>query len=105
VEAEADPRRAVIAAYARMEQALARVGHPRARHEAALEYLDRLLTLLDARSSAARRLTELFQLAKFSDHPIDAGMQRDAIGALAELRDELRARAAAGDGDPRVVPA
>jgi len=105
LEAEPDPRRAVIAAYARMEQALARVGHPRARHEASLEYLERLLALLDARRSAARRLTELFQLAKFSDHLIDAGMQREAIDALVELRDELRARAAGAESDGHAVPA
>ncbi len=105
LEADSDPRRAVIAAYARMERALARVGLPRARHEAALEYLDRLLALLDARGPAARRLTELFQLAKFSDHVIDGGMQREAIRALAELRDELRARAAEEEIGPRAVPA
>lgn len=105
LETESDPRRAVIAAYARMEQALARVGLPRARHEAALEYLDRLLALLDARSPAAQRLTELFQLAKFSDHAIDAGMQREAIRALVELREELRARVAADEMDRRAAPA
>jgi uncharacterized protein DUF4129 len=105
LEAETDPRRAVIAAYARMERALARVGLPRAPHEAALEYLDRLLGMLDAHGPAARRLTELFQVAKFSDHVIDAEMQREAIGALTELRDDLRARAAEGEIDPRAVPA
>lgn len=99
LEGDTDPRRAVIAAYARMELALARVGLPRARHEAALEYLDRLLGLLDARGTAARRLTELFQLAKFSDHVIDAEMKREAIHALTEIRDDLRARAA--EAEPR----
>jgi Domain of unknown function (DUF4129) len=105
LEADTDPRRAVIAAYARMEWALARVGLPRAPHEAALEYLDRLLGMLDARGPAARRLTELFQVAKFSDHLVDAEMQREAIGALTELRDNLRARAAEREIDPRAVPA
>ena len=105
LEADTDPRRAVIAAYRRMELALARVGMPRARHEAALEYLARLLPLLDARGPAALRLTELFQLAKFSDHVIDAAMQREAIGALRELREELRARAAEDEAEPQVAPA
>jgi hypothetical protein len=105
LEADTDPRHAVIAAYARMERALARLGHPRAPHEAALEYLDRLLGMLDAGGPAARRLTELFQVAKFSDHAVDAEMQRDAIAALTELRDELRARAADGEIDPLAVPA
>jgi hypothetical protein len=100
-----DPRRAVIAAYARMERALAGIGLPRARHEATLEYLDRLLTLLGAGGSAARRLTDLFQLAKFSDHEIDAAMQREAIQALSELRDDLREREVDNEGKPRAVPA
>jgi hypothetical protein len=105
LESDTDPRHAVIAAYARMEAALARVGLPRKRPETALEYLDRLLALLDARGPAARRLTELFQLAEFSDHVIDAEMQREAISALVELRDDLSARSAEGILDARVVPA
>ena len=105
LETDTDPRRAVIAAYARMERALARVGLPRAPHEAALEYLDRLLGLLDVRGPAVSRLTELFQLAKFSDHVIDAGMQREAIRALVEVRDDLRARALQDGFEPRTVPA
>lgn len=105
LRSEADPRRAVIAAYARMELALAQVGLPRARHETALEYLDRVLGLLRARGPAARRLTELFQLAKFSDHPIDGEMQREAIGALHELRVDLRERAAEDEIEPRTMPA
>jgi hypothetical protein len=104
LETDTDPRRAVIAAYARMERALARVGLPREPHEAALEYLDRLLGLLDVRTPAVSLLTELFQLAKFSDHVIDADMQREAIRALAEVRDDLRARALQDGFEPHTVP-
>jgi Domain of unknown function (DUF4129) len=104
LDAITDPRHAVIAAYARMERALARVGLPRAPQETALEYLERLLGLLDAGGRSAQRLTELFQLAKFSDHVIDAEMKREAIHALAELRDDLRARAGEDGIEPRVVP-
>jgi hypothetical protein len=78
---------------------------PRAGHETALEYLERLLGLLDARAPAAGRLTELFQLAKFSDHPIDGEMKREAIRCLAELRDHLRARAAGETTNSRAMPA
>src|SRR5207248_10873691 len=46
LEAEPDPRRAVIAAYARMELSLARVGLPRRSPETALEYLQRLLDMV-----------------------------------------------------------
>jgi hypothetical protein len=105
LESESDPRQAVIAAYARMERALGRVGMPRAGHETGLEYLERLLALLEERGSAADELTKLFQLAKFSDHPIDAAMKREAIRCLAELRDHLRARAAEEEAGAEAVPA
>ena len=47
LRAEADPRRAVIAAYARMERALAAYGLPRSPAEAPDEYLQRILADLD----------------------------------------------------------
>ena len=40
------------------------------------------------------RLTDLFELAKFSRHDIDASMKMEAIGALREIRDDLRTAAA-----------
>jgi hypothetical protein len=93
--AEPDPRRAVIGAYARMERSLAGVGLPRSGPEAALEYLARLLQRLGAHSAPAQQLTDLYQLAKFSRHPIDEEMKRQAIAALVELGDQLRERAEA----------
>jgi hypothetical protein len=105
LEAEPDPRRAVIAAYARMERSLERVGLPRARHEAAFEYLGRLLGLLGAPAAPVRRLTDLYQVAKFSEHPIDEAMKRQAIDALSELRDELRDRADDREPIERAAPA
>ena len=95
LEEERDPRRAVIAAYARMEIALAGVGLPREPHEAALEYLGRLLRQLGADSTSATRLTELFQHAKFSRHPVGPGMKSEAISALRSIRDDLDGWAAA----------
>ena len=105
LEEEADPRRAVIGAYARMERSLAGVGMPRARHEASLEYLDRLLTLVDAPGAVAQRLTDLFQVAKFSDHSIGEEMKREAIGLLVELREHLRARELVEPVEQPAVPA
>ena len=88
---ERDPRRAVIAAYARMERSLAAYGVPRRPWEAPLEYLGRVLSELTGSGSAARRLTRLFERAKFSEHAIDAAMKEDAIEAVAAVRDDLRA--------------
>lgn len=87
---ERDPRRAVIAAYARMEGSLGAYGLPRRPWEAPLEYLGRVLTQLTGSGSSARRLTRLFERAKFSEHSIDAAMKEDAIAAVAAVRDELR---------------
>lgn len=94
LRAEPDPRRAVIAAYARTERALAASGLPRRAFEAPLEYLERIATPLHDRLPSARRLvfelTHLFERAKFSPHEIDAEMKADAIATLETLREELR---------------
>lgn len=88
---EPDPRKAVIAAYARMEQSLGAYGLPRRTSEAPLEYLARVIEQLTGGGSAARRLTKLFERAKFSEHRIDARMKEDAIDAVVAVRDDLRA--------------
>jgi hypothetical protein len=90
-----DIRRAIIAAYARMERALAVSGLPRRPSEAPDEYLARTLRELDASAPAVTRLTDLFKWAKFSHHEPDAVMRDDAIAALEAVRDELRAPAEA----------
>jgi uncharacterized protein DUF4129 len=90
LRAERDPRRAVIAAYARMERILDRHGFPRFRAEAPLEYLSRVLRELRVRSEAVLALTELFERAKFSLHEIDLDMKEEAIEALIAVRDDLR---------------
>ena len=91
LRAEQDPRKAVIAAYSRMERSLASFGLSRRPFEAPGEYLSRVLEELRSGSPAARRLTQLFERAKFSQHSIDAGMKDEAIDAVITLRDELRA--------------
>jgi len=90
---EPDLRRAIIAAYARMERALAAAGLPRRPAEAPLEYVARALEELEASGPAARRLTDLFEWAKFSQHEPEPGMRDEAIEALVAVRDELRAPA------------
>lgn len=91
LRAEPDPRRAVIAAYARLERALAASGAPRLPAEAPLEYLERVLRELQVTPTAARRLTLLFERAKFSQHEIGPQMKDEAIAALETIQAELRA--------------
>jgi hypothetical protein len=90
LEAEPDARRAVIAAYARMETVLGRHGLERRPSQTPVEYLRRVLLDLTTRAEAVSRLTDLFEQAKFSSHPIGRAMKQDAIGALREIRDDLR---------------
>jgi Domain of unknown function (DUF4129) len=94
LEREPDARRAVIAAYARMEGVLARRGHARKPAETPFEYLSRILLSLRVRAGAVRELTELFERAKFSTHEIDDTMKQRAISSLVSVRDDLRPAAA-----------
>lgn len=86
LESERDPRRAVIKAYLAMERTLGEQGMARKPNETPLEYLRRVLAELGAAAASARRLTSLFERAKFSQHEIDEGMRRDALSALQTLR-------------------
>jgi hypothetical protein len=90
LRAEADPRRAIIAAYARLERVLAANGVPRHAAETSDEYLPRVLHDLELDSGAVERLTALFTRAKFSQHDVNTAMKEEAIGALEQVRDELR---------------
>jgi hypothetical protein len=89
LEAEPDARRAVIAAYARMEAVLGRHGLRRRPSDTPVEYLRRVLLGLTSQDDAVQRLTKLFEEAKFSRHEIDASMKQEAITALKTIRDDL----------------
>lgn len=89
LRAERDPRRAVIGAYARLERTFAAHDVAREPSETPREYVDRALDRLGVSAFAVRRLTQLYERAKFSPHEIDAAMKDDAIDALAGLREEL----------------
>jgi hypothetical protein len=91
LRSEPDLRRAIIAAYARMERAFAAAGRPRRPAEAPREFLARALGSLDTSAGAITRLTDLFEWAKFSQHHPEPAMRDEAIAALVAVRDELRA--------------
>jgi uncharacterized protein DUF4129 len=93
LRAERDPRRAVIGAYARLERTFAAHDVARDPSETPREYVDRALDRLGVSTVSVRRLTLLYERAKFSPHEIDASMKDDAIDALAGLRAELEAGA------------
>jgi hypothetical protein len=100
LRAEVDPRKAVIAAYARLERTLAAHGSARKAAETPDEYLQRILPRLAVDRRSIQRLTDLFTWAKFSQHDVDGGMKEEAIDALTQVRDELRAAANEGTTEP-----
>jgi hypothetical protein len=91
LRSDPDLRRAIVAAYARMEKALAAAGLPRRPAEAPLEYVERALLSLDTSGASVRRLTDLFEWARFSQHEPEPSMRDEAVDALEAVRDELRA--------------
>jgi hypothetical protein len=101
IERDPDPRRAVIAAWARMERGLAAAGLPRTPAEAPFEYVARVLSASEVRPDSVHRLTDLFERAKFSRHTIDHAMRQDAVAALRAVRSDLAAAVRAEEGaDP-----
>jgi uncharacterized protein DUF4129 len=103
LRAEPDPRRAVIAAYARLERVLAAHRLPRRPAEAPLEYLGRMLDDLSVSPHAARRLTDLFERAKFSQHAMRTEMKEEAISALETVRDDLLVARALAEQERRAA--
>jgi hypothetical protein len=90
IRRERDPRKAIIAAYARLEKLLAGFGRARDPSEAPFEFLARVLIELRVSRYPVEALTELFERAKFSTHPLGDGDKARAIQALENVRDELR---------------
>jgi len=86
---EPDPRRAIIAAYARMERTFAGAGLPRRAHDTSTEYLRRILTASSAPSVALLELTLLFQEARFSRHELTSHHRDGALAALTKIREAM----------------
>ena len=89
LEADPDARRAIIAAYRRMEESLAEVGLPRDGPETAREYLSRGLASLELSPHAIGTLTTLFERARFSLQHLDLRLRDEAIAALRAVQKEL----------------
>jgi Domain of unknown function (DUF4129) len=82
----ADPRAAVIEAYARMEQVLAELQLGRRAPEAPREYLRRVLREYDMPEESLTTLTTLFEKARWSHHPITESASRRAASELERAR-------------------
>ena len=80
---------AVLAAYASLERALAERDRPRHPAETPTEHLARVLAAFPMVASPAVRLGQLYEVARFSDHPITNNDRNRAGEALARARRAL----------------
>jgi Domain of unknown function (DUF4129) len=87
-----DPRAAVIAAYARMENVLAERQLGRRVPEAPREYLERVLRERGMPELSLTTLTAMFEEARFSHHAIPDSAPRRALDELEGARAALAAR-------------
>ncbi|MDH3293662.1 MAG: DUF4129 domain-containing protein, partial [Acidimicrobiia bacterium] len=83
------PRRRVMAAYAEIERALADQQLPRRPSETPSEHVRRVLSALPIDPGPLVDLGHLYELARFSDHPITAEHQGQALIDLDRTRREL----------------
>lgn len=86
LRAEPDPRRAIVRCYARFERAAAASGVARTPWSTPMEFMREALRRLPLPRSAVPTLTGLFELARFSHHPIGPGERDRALAALDEIR-------------------
>ena len=85
-----DPRQAIIACYARLEHLLTDYGVPAYEHLTPQEYMGTALQDLDLPTDAFAGLVALFELARYSLHPLDDTARRTAIAYLEQLQDHLQ---------------
>lgn len=87
---EPDARRAIVRSYARFERAAAEVGVPRPAASTPMEFMREALRRLPSAGNAVPALTRLFELARFSHHPMGSSERDRAIAALDEIRAAMR---------------
>jgi uncharacterized protein DUF4129 len=92
LEAERDPRTAILRAYARMEQSFRDVEIVRALDETASEFLGRTMRRLPVSAGAAAALTERFEEVRFSTHEITEADREQALASLRRVERELAER-------------
>jgi hypothetical protein len=88
-DADLDPRRAVIACWARLEEAAAIAGTPREPSDAPGDLVARLLGGHAVSADVLAGFAEVYRQARFATHTVDVTMREQARTALRQLRDEL----------------
>ncbi len=85
LRAEPDARRAIIRAYGRFERALAGARAPRAVWQTPAEFMRTTLARLPMAAAPVRRLTALFEIARFSAHPLGVEARDAACDCLDQI--------------------
>jgi hypothetical protein len=88
-----DPRQAIIACYARLEYLLEDHGVPSYRHLTPQEYMGAALRGLDLPLDAFSGLIRLFELARYSLHPLDDVARAAATSHLERLTAHMEGEA------------
>jgi hypothetical protein len=84
-----DARAAVIRAYGRFEHALAAARAPRAPWQTPAEFMRSIFARLPVPVPPVERLTALFEIARFSNRPVDAQARDTACDCLDEIKAAL----------------
>lgn len=100
IEAEPDPRRAIIACYEQFEVALTRRGFVVPESYTPVECLETALRRFDVSPEPLWSLITLFEKARFSTHEVTGEDKAAAAAALAMIRSSLMAPSTAGDEAP-----
>ncbi|MDG4763835.1 DUF4129 domain-containing protein [Solwaraspora sp. WMMD406] len=95
-DADADPRRAVIACWVRLEQAAAAAGTPRQIGDTPTDLVTRLLAGHAISGEVLSAFAGVYREARYARHPVDERTREQARSALRRLRGELTASATAG---------
>jgi len=90
-DADADPRRAVIACWVRLEEAAAVAGTPREPGDTSTELVARLLESHMVSADVLAGLAAVYREARYATHTVDAAMRDQARAALGLLREQLMA--------------
>jgi hypothetical protein len=100
LQANHEPRAAIIACYAAMEQGFAAAGSAPAAADTPAEVLARATAAGIVRSGSAEVLTGLFRRARYSDEPMTSADSAAAATALVQMRADLAGAGASASAEP-----
>jgi hypothetical protein len=93
-DSDADPRRAVIACWLRLEQAAAAAGTPKQIGDSPTDLVSRLLHAHAVSADVLAALADVYREARYATHTVDDRMRVQARSALQRIRTELTAEVA-----------